>query len=152
MIKIKQIALVIGLFSVAFGLLYYSLTWTEEERLILTDASLKGKVTYKGKPIPFALVILTSNGYSATGAADEYGNFFVEHSPIGEVSVGVNTEAAKGMMMSARMAAAQSPKGSAEPPPPPVDIPKKFFAPETSGVFVRIDDAKNTTERDIELK
>lgn len=150
--KIKQIALLVALFSAAFGLLYYSLTWSEEERLILTDASLKGKVMYKGKPIPFALVILTSNGYSATGAADAFGNFFVDHAPIGEVSVGVNTEAAKGMMMSARMAAAHAPKGSAEPPPPPIDVPKKFFAPETSGVFVRIDDARKTTEKDIELK
>ena len=72
----------------------------EEQRLVLSDASLKGKITYKGKSVPYALVIaMGGGGTSATGNADADGNYTIEHVPSGEVKLGVNTAAGKGSMV-----------------------------------------------------
>ncbi len=42
----------------------------EEQALVLSDATLKGKVNYKGKPVPYALIIVMGAKGSATVNAD----------------------------------------------------------------------------------
>ncbi len=59
----------------------------------------------------------------------------------------MNTEAAKGMMRGAVMAAAMS--GSKSNMPSFVDVPPKYFAPETSGLFVEIKNALGENLQDI---
>ncbi len=147
--KLKQYAAVAGLFAVAGFLFYYS-TWTEEERMILSDATLQGKITYKGKPVPHALVIVSNENSSASGAADADGNYFVQHVPVGSVQIGVNTEAGRGMMMSAVMAASQG--GGASSKPTFVDLPQKYFNPTTSGLTATVENKKGENTFDIEVK
>jgi hypothetical protein len=147
--KLKQYAGVACLFAIAGALFYYS-TLTEEVRLVLSDASLKGKVSYKGKPVPYALVILVGDDASATGNADADGNYFVPYAPVGTVKVGVNTAAGRGMMMSAVMASAQS--GDKSSKPKFLDVPPKFFDPSTSGLTVKVEDSKKTSLCDIKIE
>lgn len=124
---------------------------SDEERLIIPDSKLAGKITYKGKPVPHAMVIVTAlDGIAATGDADADGNYQVEHAPEGEVQVGVNTDAGRGKMMSATMAAAQSDGKSSAPEF--VDVPKKFHNPATSGLTTTVTSGAATTAFDIEIK
>jgi len=117
------------------------------ERLDLSNATLEGTVTYQGKPVPFALIIVAGNQQSATANADANGKFKVEHVPLGQVQIGVNTDAAQGIAMSAMMAAQ---RGGGTPPPPLVQIPKKYFEPSTSGITTTIQDGANTFDIKIE--
>ena len=147
--KLKQFAGIAILFGIAGFLFYYS-TWTEERRLILSKASLKGKITYRGKPVPYALVILVGGDLSSTGAADAHGNYTVSYAPVGKVSVGVNTVAGRRMMMSATMAASQGGDNSATPSF--LDVPEKFFDPKTSGITADVKDIKEPNTFDIDVK
>lgn len=147
--KLKQYAGVACLFAVAGFLFYYS-TLTEEVRLVLSDASLKGKVSYKGKPVPHALVILVGEKESATGNADAEGNYYVQYAPVGTVKVGINTAAGRGMMMSAVMAAAQT--GDKSSKPKFLDVPPKFFDPSTSGLTAKVENSRKTSQWDIKIE
>lgn len=119
-----------------------------EERIQFPEATLEGKITYRGKPVPHALVIVTGGMQSAQGNADAQGNYRVDRVPSGEIQIGVNTDAGRGMMMGEVMAARQT--GSA--PPDFVDIPSKFFDPTTSEISTIIQDPKGVTTFDIQLK
>lgn len=119
-----------------------------EERLEFPKSSLEGKVTFKGKPVPYALIIVTGGEQSAQGHADEDGNFLIERVPSGPVTIGVNTDAGRGKMMGEVMSARQSGKA----PPSFVDVPPKFFDPNSSGIETVIQDAKGVNRFDIEIR
>ena len=123
---------------------------SQEEALVLSDASLKGKVTYKGKPVPYALIIVMGQKGTATINADDSGNYSVDHVEVGEVKIGVNTDAGRGHMMSATMAAAQTKDKSLKPTF--VDVPKKFHDPTTSGLTFTVTQAKGATDHDITIE
>ncbi len=123
---------------------------SQEQALVLSDASLKGKVTYKGKPVPYALIIVTGQKGTATANADDEGNYSVDHVEVGAVQIGVNTDAGRGHMMSATMAAAQTKDKSLKPTF--VDVPKKFHEPTTSGLTFTITEAKGATQHDIKIE
>jgi hypothetical protein len=112
------------------------------ETLELSSATLEGSVTYQNKPVPYALVIVTTPQSSSTANADASGKFKVEHAPVGQAQIGVNTDAGRGMMMSQTMAAKQG--GGGAPPPAFVDVPKKYFDPKTSGITTTVADGPNT--------
>lgn len=139
-----------SLVVLAVGILYWSFTRTDEEPLILSKASLQGKVTYRGKPVPHALVIVSNEQSSSSGTADAEGNYFVQYAPVGNVRIGVNTEAGRGMMRGAMMSASMS--GERSSMPSFVDVPRKFFAPETSGISAELTNRTGLNELDIELK
>jgi hypothetical protein len=122
---------------------------SQEQALVLSDATLSGKILYKGKPVPYALVIVMGTSSTATANADDSGNYSVEHAPVGEVKIGVNTDAGRGHMMSATMAAGQTKDKSLKPTF--VDLPKKFHDPTTSGLTLTITEAKGVTTKDIEV-
>ena len=122
---------------------------SEEERIVFSEATLEGNVLYAGKPVPHALVIVTNGSSSFNTQADAYGKYKLEHAPTGQVQIGVNTEAGRGMMMGQMMAASQGAEGAEKPKF--VDLPKKFFEPTTSGLTATITDGKVNTH-DIEVK
>jgi hypothetical protein len=138
------------LILVAVGVLFWAFTRSDEEPMILSKASLQGKVTYRGKPVPHALIIVTGDQTSSTGTADVDGNYFVQYAPVGNVRIGVNTDAARGMMMGAIMSASMS--GDRSGMPTFVDVPAKYFAPETSGISAEVTNKKGLNDFNIELK
>ena len=95
-------------------------------------------------------MILVNGDSSSTGAADAHGNYTVPYAPVGKVSVGVNTTAGRGMMMSATMAAVQGGDKSAKPSF--LDVPEKFFDPKTSGITAEVKDTKEPNTFDIDVK
>ncbi len=121
-----------------------------EERLVLPEATLVGSVTFKGKPVPHALVIVTGTGPGAQGYADKDGKFEVKNCPAGDVKIGVNTDAGKGNQMGAMMASKMSGDGAAKPTF--VDVPKKYFDPNTSGIQTKVNDPKGTNTYDIKIE
>lgn len=123
---------------------------SQEERLVLPEAKLEGKISYNGKTVPYALVVVMQEGTSTTANADAQGNYSVQNVPAGEVKIGVNTEAGRGMMMGAMMAAAQT--GDKTAKPTFVDVPKKYFDPSTSGITTNIADSKGVNVFNIEIK
>ncbi|GIX02148.1 MAG: carboxypeptidase-like regulatory domain-containing protein [Thermogutta sp.] len=138
----QGILLAIGLGS----LLILTSCGKKVEPLKLSNATLEGTVTYQGKPVPYALIIVTNGKDTATANADAQGKFKVEHVPLGQVQIGVNTDAGKGAAMGAIMAARQ---GGGQPPVL-VDVPKKYFEPSQSGITTTISDGANTFDIKIE--
>jgi hypothetical protein len=112
-----------------------------EARLPETGASLEGTVTYGGEAVPMALVVVVGSHGSATGQMEE-GRYKVENVPLGEVKIGVNTDAARGQLISQQMAQGYKgpgAKGGSRPPPARfVEVPKKYAEPESSGVTTQI--------------
>jgi hypothetical protein len=123
---------------------------SEVEPLEVTNATLQGTVTYQGKPVPYALVIAVSTAgtSSATANADADGKYSMTNVPLGGVQIAVNTAAGKGMMMGKMMSKQKG--GQAGPAPQMVDVPEKFFKPESSGITTNIVDGPNTFN--VELK
>jgi hypothetical protein len=91
-------------------------------RLPESGATLEGKVTRDGKKVPGALIIAEGEGWpAATTFADDDGHYKLENVPLGEVRIGVNTEAGEARMRGRKMA------GEKLPQPNPVD--PKYFNP-----------------------
>lgn len=128
---------------------------SEVKKLELSQAKLQGTVTYKGKPVPHALIVVSvgaagaGGGMAGQGFADKSGKYLIDNVPAGPVKIGVNTDAGKGNMMGAAMAAAQG--GDKSAAPTFVDLPKKFFDPNTSGIATNIDDPKGVNNFDIKI-
>ena len=127
------------------------------EPLPETGTVLEGTVTYNGKPVPMALVMVQATppmSGSAQAFADDSGHFRVENVPIGKVQVGVNTEATKGQMMSRAMAGtdpnAKATGGNKAKMPAMVEVPKKYHATDTAGIDTTT--AKGENKFDIQLK
>jgi len=141
---------VAALLVLSASLLHWAFTRTDEVPLILSKASLKGKVTFQGKPVPHALIIVSAESSSSSGTADAQGNYFVQYAPAGSVKIGVNTVAGRGMMTGAMMSAAVS--GNKSAAPQFVDVPEKFFAPETSGITAQLANQEGLNAFDIDIK
>jgi hypothetical protein len=126
-----------------------------EEKLVLSEAKLEGAITYKGKQVPYALVIVSvdmkgaGSGSGASGFADKSGKFSIEHVPTGPIAIGVNTDAGRGNMMGATMSAAIGGEKSAAPTF--VDVPKKYFDPGTSGIKTTVENPKGINTFDIKM-
>lgn len=143
----------VSLMMLALSTLWWALNRTDVEPLVLSKATLKGKVTYRGKPVSSAMVIVATesgNTVAGTGLSDAAGNFLVQFAPVGKVKIGVDTEAGKAMMRGATMAAVMTRNKSAIPPTS--DVPRKFFSPETSGITTVLSNADAENQFDIELK
>jgi hypothetical protein len=118
-----------------------------EVRLPETGASLAGSVRYGDAKVPMAEIMVLGEKGQALGQIDDDGRYRVENVPLGEVKIGVNTEAVRGQMISLQMAQAYKgpgSKGSGRAPRPPfVSLPAKYFDPDTSGVTTTIKKGKN---------
>jgi hypothetical protein len=106
-----------------------------------TGATLEGTVTFGKEKVGAALVIAQNDSGSATGFVGDDGRFHLDNVPLGEVSLGVNTDAGKGQAMGKLNAASQ---GKPKAPPKIVDVPKRFFEPAKSGIKTTISKGSNT--------
>src|SRR2546422_8651865 len=93
------------------------------ERLPETGASLEGTITYGGAKVPFAMVTAMGPNGMATGNVQEDGRYQVANAPLGEVTIAVNSQAAKGAYISKVMAES---KGKGKSPSKFVDVPAKY--------------------------
>jgi hypothetical protein len=120
---------------------------TYESRLPETGASVEGTVTYGGETVPMALVVVIGQKGQATGQIEE-GRYKVENAPLGEVKIGINTEAIKGQMISQQMAQSYkgpgSKTGTRTPAPRLVEVPSKYWEPEKSGITTTVKRGTNT--------
>lgn len=151
--QLKQTVGAIGLIVLAAGVLFWSFTRSDEEPLVLSQATLKGVVTYKGKPVSHAMIIVaTESGVTVagTGNSDANGNYYVQYVPTGPVKIGVNTDAGKAMMRGATIAAAVS--GDKSQIPKFADVPPKYFNPDTSGITTVLSNVDAVNEFNIEIK
>jgi hypothetical protein len=121
----------------------------KQERLPTTGATLEGTVTRGSDKLTAALIIVAGTGSSATGEIDEAtGRYRVDNVPLGEVKIGVNTEAAKGQLMGKMMSGYyKGPEAKSRGlvgPPKIIEVPKKYFDPGTSGLQTTISSGANT--------
>ena len=119
-----------------------------EVRLPETGATLEGTITLGGNSVPMAMVIVMGASGSATGFVGDDGRYKVENVPLGEVKIGVNTDAVRGQLISQSMARSyKGPDGKsgAKPPPPKfVAVPAKYFEPASSGISTTVKSGTNT--------
>lgn len=117
-----------------------------EARLPESGATLEGAATLNGEKVPLALVVVVGQNGSATGQLEE-GKYKVENVPLGDVKIAVNTQAARGQMISQQMAQSYKgpgSKGPAKPAPRFVDVPSKYWEAETSGLTTTTKRGTNT--------
>lgn len=124
------------------GLAVVGCARVKEIRLPETGADLKGTVTYNGEKVGAAMVIVQSAGGSASGLIGDDGTFHIKNVPVGEVNIGVNTEAGKGDLKGKMMNRAQT-KQKLDIPKI-IDLPHKYFDPTTSGIHTTVNKGPNT--------
>ena len=108
-----------------------------------TGASLEGTVTYAGQKIRVAMIIARAEkGDSAETFMTDDGRYKSENVPLGEVTIGVNTAAGRGVMIGRQMAASKVKGGP--PLPQVIDVPAKYADPRTSGITTTINPGANT--------
>jgi hypothetical protein len=126
----------------------------KETRLPDSGATLQGTVTYNGQKLEFAMIQVTTASGFASGQIGEDGKYEVKNAPLGDVKIGVNTSAARGQyqskIMAQNQAAADPSKSKRISAPRFVDVPEKYFDPETSGITTKVEKGVNTF--DIPLK
>jgi hypothetical protein len=123
------------------GLLLAGCSRYREVRYPESGATLEGTVTYGKDKVGAALVIAQNGSGAATAFVDDDGRYKLTNVPLGEVSIGVNTEAGKGQAFGKFMAAAQ---GKAKGAPRIVEVPGRFANPATSGIKTTINEGANT--------
>ena len=127
---------------------------TKIQERTATNATLEGKVTYNGQPVPHALLIVAGTD-SRTVNVGADGRYKIDQAPLGQVKIGVNTAAAKGRFMAEAAAKGQKGPGGAAAQgtgamPQLVEVPEKFHSPGTSGIETTVKEGANTFN--IELK
>jgi hypothetical protein len=127
--------------ALGLGLLLAGCSRYSEVRYPESGATLEGTVTYGKDKIGVALVVAQNSSGAATAFIDDDGRYKLTNVPLGEVNLGVNTEAGRGQAMGKAMAAAQ---GKAKGPPRIIDVPSRFAEPNTSGLKTTINVGANT--------
>lgn len=123
-------------------------------RLPDTGATLEGTITYGPEEVRFANITVTDGTTTAYGTVGEDGRYKVENVPIGEVTIGVNTDEGKGqhteLMMSGggayqgpEKAAGGRGKGAGGVPKF-VPVPAKYHFPPDSGIKTTTKAGSNT--------
>ncbi len=117
-----------------------------ERRLPESGATLHGTIKHNGEQLQFAMIIVLADSGSVTGKIGDDGQYKVENVPLGEVKVGVNTEAATGDYQS-KIRQASLTKGG--PKPKFIAIPKQYHDPGTSGFKKSIEKGVNTYDIEV---
>jgi len=112
-----------------------------EYRLPETGAMLEGTVTYGGETLQMAQINVLGEKSQAIGEIQN-GRYTVENVPLGEVKIGVNTEAVRSNMIGQQMARA---KGvDTGPALKFIAVPAKYAEPDTSGISTTTKRGKNS--------
>jgi hypothetical protein len=101
------------------------------EPLPQTGATLAGTVSFGRQNVRAAAIIVAGPGGATTGHIGDDGRYKVENVPLGDVSIGVNTAAARGEAMGKAMS--QRGKGFKM-----VEVPAKFQDPMKSGIKTNV--------------
>lgn len=113
-----------------------------------TGATLEGTIKYGTDDVQFAMVIAQTESGSATGKVGSDGKYKLQNVPLGEVLIGVNTDAATGDFQSAAMAGGSykgpEAKGKAKVDIKFTKVPANFFDPKTSGLKTTVKTGTNT--------
>jgi len=123
---------------VAFGalcLVVVSCTSFRYKPLPESGASLEGTVTYGKDKVPAALIVVAGKDGSATGNIGDDGRYKVDNVPLGEVTIAVNTSAARAQAMAARADRVALKF---------VDVPAKYRDPINSGIKTTVVKGTNT--------
>ena len=119
-----------------------------EYRLPDTGATLEGTVTYGAEKVPLAQINVLGEKGQGIGEVQEDGRYLVNSVPLGEVKIGVNTEAMRSQVIGQQMAQSYkgpgSKGGSRAPAPKFISLPAKYQEPDTSGITTTIKRGKNT--------
>jgi hypothetical protein len=140
MYRTERRILRLGLLCLAFSIAGCG-PYVHEVRYPETGATLEGSITYGKEKVGAALVIAQNQSGSATAFVDDNGHFKLENVPLGDVNIGVNTDAGKGQAMGRLTAQSQ---GKAQGSPKLIDIPARFANPATSGLKTTIQKGANT--------
>jgi hypothetical protein len=112
-----------------------------EYRLPTTGATLEGTVTSGNETLQMAQITVQGDKSQAMGQIED-GRYKVENVPLGNVKIGVNTEAMRSNMIGQQMARA---KGvSTGPALKFISVSAKYAEPDTSGITTTIKKGKNT--------
>lgn len=118
--------------------------FVKEETLPDTGATLEGTITYNGKEVPYAEVIVKgANGTVAQGRVGDDHKYIIKSVPVGEVQIGVNTASARGDAIARGMQASSGGKEKKKAEPF-VEVPEKFASPDTSGLKYTVKSGANT--------
>src|SRR6188508_2320006 len=80
-----------------------------EYRLPETGATLEGTITYNGETVQMAQINVLSETGQSLGVV-ESGRYKVERVPLGDIKIGINTEAERGNFIGQSMARAKGVK------------------------------------------
>ncbi len=112
-----------------------------EYRLPETGATLEGTVKYGNETLQMAQIHVMGEKGQGIGRIED-GRYKVENVPLGEVKIGVNTEAERSNAIGQQMARA---KGvSTGHVLKFIAVPAKYAEPDTSGITTTIKKGKNT--------
>ena len=121
-----------------------------------SGAVVVGTVKYGGEDVQYALVVLQgADGSTAAGMIDEEGRYRIPNAPLGEVRVGVNSNAARGLYQTALMrggAMTGSPDGKTGRKKVSlrfIDVPVKYLDPAGSGLTTTVAKGENTFDIDL---
>ena len=112
-------------------------------------ASVSGKVSYKGEPLPTGTVTFVSDDLTVVESAPiSGGEYTMARAPVGPVKIGVQTPvAANNMQTKQKIEGKSAPAAAAKV----VSVPDGFRMPETSGLTYTVTSEPNQTH-DIPLK
>jgi hypothetical protein len=112
-----------------------------------TGATLEGTVTYGSEELQFAQITVSGGGAVVTGVIGEDGRYKVENVPVGEVTIGVNPKAAMSQFQTAQMQGGAykglDGKGRGRTTVKFVDVPEKFYDPQSSGIKTNVSAGTN---------
>jgi len=114
-------------------------------------ASVSGKVTYKGAPVPGGSIVFRPQSGNYAGGLTPDGSYSITDMPSGDMTVTVETESVKPKAaptggMGAKMAKMASPipeSAKNAPKAEYVKIPAKYADPKTSPLKVTLKDGNN---------
>ena len=120
--------------------------YVRENELPESGATLEGTVKYGKDDLQFAMIIVQTASGGTTGSIKD-GKYKIENVPVGEVMIGVNTDAGRGDYQTAIMGGTyKGPdgKGVGKTGIRFIEVPKKFAEPTTSGIKTTIAKGPNT--------
>jgi hypothetical protein len=104
-------------------------------RIPETGATLEGTVKYGDEPVLVAMVGAAGSNSGAQGYIEDDGRYRIQNVPLGEVTLSVDVDAAKGELTGKIMAKQKVPKV--------VNVPAKYADPRTSGIKTTINPGEN---------
>ncbi len=139
----RRIHQVLFLFVILLGDMFLVSCEGRYRRLPETGATLEGNVTYGKDKVTFAqIIVVGESGTPGYCYVENDGHYKCENVPLGEVSIAINSDAARGILMERSMLQPQTKQK--QPLPKLITIHTKYADPATSGIKTTIVKGMNT--------